>query len=530
VDSEYLFDIRAVDWSDNEESNAKAVLSQTYEIPALNNAMAYISEPRSGAKIEVGSKVTVSQRVIFGGQEEPVPLWNRETVPDTFEMYGSSYGSSLGSPTKLCLDCHLPFETQVSAMGIEGAEHDFADSLDPEDYMVEEGNLCEPCHSSTATRKNHVRDYIKIWNTAGLSAGNYRLRTVVKDANGVDDPNPPFITVTLVDSGGDVNEGTNAQGERVKAVAAFVGSASAIRMASNTGLTYVGIPAGALTTDTTVDIREVALASAPPVPGDYVSAGEFRELTLASGQTSFEGGNKAIVAIPYPDTDGDGVVDGTNTSAYDMQVCRQNGASWQCLDSFASTGSRAVRAETDGFSVFGLMAPPKIFGSGAWNMVSVPLTPVPNTPYAVFGSVTSNWNYVLRWDPSIGDYAVVSAINPGESYLVYGNGGSLGSVAGTETPDEAFSIPISAGWNMIGHPFRYKVAVSGVQVNYSGFDYSLDEAEANGWLFATLFKLSADGSSYEREDTTDGVLEPWKGYWIYSDIDCTLIIPNTPVQ
>ena len=58
---------------------------------------------------------------------------------------------------------------------------------------------------------------------------------------------------------------------------------------------------------------------------------------------------------------------------------------------------------------------------------------------------------------------------------------------------------------------------------------ALLQAETNGWVVGTIFSY-ADGAYTAHTVQDGGQLEAWKGYWILSDVDATLIIPPTPAQ
>jgi hypothetical protein len=63
----------------------------------------------------------------------------------------------------------------------------------------------------------------------------------------------------------------------------------------------------------------------------------------------------------------------------------------------------------------------------------------------------------------------------------WGNGNTLDAI-GDEVDQVAFPVSLSQGWNMIGNPFRYEVALSQLQVNYGATTEYLQDAEDSGWV------------------------------------------------
>lgn len=283
------------------------------------------------------------------------------------------------------------------------------------------------------------------------------------------------------------------------------------------------MPAQSLPEGTQVTVTESNPASkAALVPSGFDNGGVFREITFSDGRHILDNNKIAELTVPYKDDDNDGIVDGTTINIHDLQVCDYSSAtsSWNCLDSTVDTASKTVKAKTSSFSLFGLLAPPKPLSAG-WNLVAVPLTPTPATATSVFGAGAFFYN------PTTGAYPSAAMVEPGKAYWVR-NGFTAMKATGTETPDSSFSIPIQKGWNLIGNPFRYKVKVSDLQIS-NGSTVAMSVAETNGWTVGTLFNYS--NGSYQMSTWQDGgTLDPWKGYWILSDINGTLIVPNTPAQ
>jgi hypothetical protein len=78
------------------------------------------------------------------------------------------------------------------------------------------------------------------------------------------------------------------------------------------------------------------------------------------------------------------------------------------------------------------------------------------------------------------------------------------------TGDDGYAITLEPGWNQIGDPFAYDVALEDVQVNDGTVMRSFAQAVAAGLLEAQPLH-AYDGTAYQ---TIDDVLSPWTGYFI----------------
>lgn len=93
-------------------------------------------------------------------------------------------------------------------------------------------------------------------------------------------------------------------------------------------------------------------------------------------------------------------------------------------------------------------------------------------------------------------------------------------------------ITIHAGWNQMGTPFLTSSAISGIKVTYQGKTVSLEQAASSGWIRNYLWMWDSTTQSYKlihatRPDAYSKTLDPWRGYWIRSFVECTLTVPGT---
>ncbi|HZX44962.1 MAG TPA: alpha/beta fold hydrolase, partial [Candidatus Nanoarchaeia archaeon] len=128
-----------------------------------------------------------------------------------------------------------------------------------------------------------------------------------------------------------------------------------------------------------------------------------------------------------------------------------------------------------------------------WNLISLPLMQVNNSichlfkNLAVFG-YDGTWQYY--YNESANNFR---ELEPAKGYWIKSSEPQELSIAGEEYENEV-DIKLKAGWNLIGYPY-------------------LTEGNINGNAF-----------SYNNSWHRTNVLEPWKGYWIYSRNDTNLSI------
>ena len=371
------------------------------------------------------------------------------------------------------------------------------------------------------------------WNIAALTQGEqYDIRAVAICNNTFTDPAPGHVTVSVDHSAPEGEETEDGNGSHKKDTAPATAPLTLEKGDDDgKGVTKIALPEGSVSDDTTITVTEPPAGSKNSfVPGAYTSSGTFRVIDFADGRHDLENGKKADLEFTYKDDDNNGYVDNTGTPgirAQDLQICDYYNGSWTCLDSTVDIVNKKVKAKTGSFSLFGLLVPPRPVGSG-WNMLSVPLTPVPNSASSVFSKVSVYSNYYMVINPTTGTFSSATTVEPGKGYFIVGNGSSF-TATGTETTDAPFSIAIKKGWNMIGNPFRYKVKVEDLAIRYNSSTYTIAAAEAAGLVDGTLF--GAENSSFMMYTVLNGgTIAPWKGYYILSDVDCTLVVPNTPAQ
>jgi len=120
---------------------------------------------------------------------------------------------------------------------------------------------------------------------------------------------------------------------------------------------------------------------------------------------------------------------------------------------------------------------------------------------------------LIAWDPTADSYvfyptAPANTLTPGTGYWASFPAAAYphydGTLVSTATP---FSLPLAAGWNLIGDPFPAAVPLSSVTV--SGTPLASSAA-----VSPTLYRYNTASGQYVTLAASDS-LQPYAGYWIY---------------
>ena len=196
------------------------------------------------------------------------------------------------------------------------------------------------------------------------------------------------------------------------------------------------------------------ITTPPAIPPTYKGIGNFKDISFSNNQVQLNNGKKAKVVLSYKDDDPPyDIVDGTDISVYDLQICNKHDDVWTCLNSTVDPVNKKVKANSDKFSPYGLLVPPKLSGNGL-TMVAVPLNATPNDTASVLGYVNQYGTYAPTWSPLTNSWIErPSIVEPGKGYFIWANGNDL-DVSGDDVEQIPFTIDLSPGWNMIGNPFQ----------------------------------------------------------------------------
>jgi len=102
--------------------------------------------------------------------------------------------------------------------------------------------------------------------------------------------------------------------------------------------------------------------------------------------------------------------------------------------------------------------------------------------------------------------------------------------------EEPVIVPIRRGWNLLSNPFPWQVLLrgEGVRVGSDPVTFTFDDAVERGWIRGTIFIWRNDptippyGGEYRAIAFGPNVrLEPFQGFWLYSEVDGNIIF-DTP--
>ncbi len=159
-----------------------------------------------------------------------------------------------------------------------------------------------------------------------------------------------------------------------------------------------------------------------------------------------------------------------------------------------------------------------------YNLISLPLIPVPNLSDSVFGTYVGNPAGIYRWYsayPGITpqQYYREDIVMPGYGYFLYSPADDISmTINGVKIGDPEYSVRLEGGWNMAGNPYDKSILLSNISVRdiVTGENKNYTDAVKDGWIGNTLYDLK--GGNYEFTSFNDdppAKFKPWTGYWIY---------------
>ena len=158
-------------------------------------------------------------------------------------------------------------------------------------------------------------------------------------------------------------------------------------------------------------------------------------------------------------------------------------------------------------------AQPAGSAQSAYRLISLPLDATNKAPADVLEGVLGTYNntkwrfFELQSDQTYMEYPNTGNMNPGKAFwlIVKDADKTISTGAGNTIQTAAtYSIPLSAGWNLVGNPYNFSIPQSSVTLQNSA---ALDIRSYNGnWSNFT------------------GSLIPFQGYAVYTDAATNLII------
>ena len=173
-------------------------------------------------------------------------------------------------------------------------------------------------------------------------------------------------------------------------------------------------------------------------------------------------------------------------------------------------------------TVSAALRPAHTFATGL-QMISSPYSYAGLGDFAALFGLSAPSARLIAWNASAAAYvfypaAPANTLSPGTGYWVSFPAPAYPHFDGALVPATApFSLPLAAGWNLIGDPFPAAVPLSSITANGSPIPASA--------VSPTLYSYSTASGQYLSVSAATDALQPYAGYWIYSAQRATLSIP-----
>jgi len=190
-------------------------------------------------------------------------------------------------------------------------------------------------------------------------------------------------------------------------------------------------------------------------------------------------------------------------------------------DTVTMDGPKSVDAEfTQGYG---------IHLNSNWNLISIPFNESINKTDIVvsYGGTNYSWNaagsivlnFIYGWNRTNQNYETIDILDPGYGYWVWAYYDCELLVSGNITSDGNITA-LKQKWNIIGLPYNTSVAKENLIINYSGADYTWQQATTgpDPIILGFIYGWGRNTQNYILSDD----LDPGYGYWMYAYHDCTL--------
>jgi len=167
-----------------------------------------------------------------------------------------------------------------------------------------------------------------------------------------------------------------------------------------------------------------------------------------------------------------------------------------------------------------------------WFLISFP------RDTTIFWARSDSTGGILRWNTATEKYELLNNTDllPGCGYWVFST--TLADIdlrkMALTSRTEPVSLSIYRGWNQIGVPMVYQIGWNEAKLMVNdiseGTEKNLIDAVKAGWIDPAVYWYASEtrlqGYEWGLVDTTYGI--PWKGYWLYSNVDGILSYPQQP--
>ena len=175
-----------------------------------------------------------------------------------------------------------------------------------------------------------------------------------------------------------------------------------------------------------------------------------------------------------------------------------------------------------------LVVKPSMVLRKGYNLISLPLIPVPNDRESLFGPVLGSPVALYRWYSAWSSayqgitppqYNLEDIMQPGMGYFLYSPADGMTVVIdGIEIEEYEYSVMLQGGWNMVGTPYKSTILLRDILLRNidTGETISYLDAVRAGWIGNAIYQLKDGGYDFASfNDDPPAAFEPWVGYWIY---------------
>ncbi len=157
-----------------------------------------------------------------------------------------------------------------------------------------------------------------------------------------------------------------------------------------------------------------------------------------------------------------------------------------------------------------------------WKLMTIPLKVSVNKPFSEFVARSAEINRLIGWDSSLQSYRRMKYPRPGAAFwLKAGKGYAL--LEGQAYREDVVSLPLVKGWNLLGSPYLESVSFQNARIKLGEKLLTLPTAVKSKYL-ANDLQSYVSGRFVHDVMNGEGKFKPWRGYWVFANQDCQLIL------
>ncbi|MCP4412767.1 MAG: hypothetical protein GY808_09410, partial [Gammaproteobacteria bacterium] len=179
----------------------------------------------------------------------------------------------------------------------------------------------------------------------------------------------------------------------------------------------------------------------------------------------------------------------------------------------------------------------RVVSKNQWHMVSIP------RPIEIIWQnfVADSILQIFRWDNNEENYFPVHSFldKPramGEAVWMFSKYNFPINISNHEQAglDDSLSTPIEKGWNQVGIPVSYTTSWKDMSfIQQNGTTIPLAKAVSDNLITDAVYWyeiMDGDVQGYKWSSISEASAEPWKGYWLKSEVAGTLVFSTTATE